>query len=114
MIVTPIISAYIILLTVSILLQIFLSRMENKWPGLIIPVVWFCIAVAITGYRVYEWSLGAAYGNAATNVFGLIGTTVVSFFINNIPTVIFLLIYFAFRERKRRKKALEKMNIQDL
>ncbi|HOJ79419.1 MAG TPA: hypothetical protein PK767_02625 [Clostridiales bacterium] len=81
---------------------------------MIIPTVWFCIAVAGTGYRVYDRSLDAAYGNAATNVLGLIGEAVAFFFIFNIPTAIFLLIYFTCRERKRRKKNLDKMNIQDL
>jgi len=32
----------------------------------------------------------------------------------NIPTVVLLAIYFGCREKIKRKKAIEKMNIQDL
>ena len=37
-----------------------------------------------------------------------------TFLVGNIPTVIYLLIYFACRETQKRRRLLEKMNIQDL
>ena len=89
----------------GILLQIFLSKKESKWFGLILPIITFA------------YSLLTIFGLATTddmswwNILGLIASTL---FVSNIPTVILLLIYFGCREKIKRKKALEKMNIQDL
>lgn len=95
-----------------IVLQIFLSKKDNKWLGLMLPIICFCIALAGSVYQIYEWS-ATGYGNTATSAFGWVSVTA-AFFFTNIPTVILLVIYFACREKQRRKKALDKMNVQDL
>ena len=43
-----------------------------------------------------------------------IGSMLVVMVIVNIPTFVFLAIYFACRGKQKRKKQMEKMNIQDL
>lgn len=96
-----------------ILLQIFLSKKDNKLLGLILPIICFCVALAGSGYQIYEWS-ATNYGNTAASAFGWVGATAAFFFTYNIPTVILLVIYFACRGKQRRKKALDKMNVQDL
>lgn len=96
-----------------ILLQIYLSKKGNKWLGLILPVIFFCIAAAGSGYQIYEWSL-TNYENPNVSVFGWVGEATAYFFTYNIPTVILLLIYFFSRRKHRHKKALDKMNLQDL
>ena len=89
----------------GIFLQIFLSKKESKWFGLILPIITFA------------YSLLTIFGLAMTDdmswwtILGLIAHTLL---IANIPTVILLVIYFGCREKIKRKKALEKMNIQDL
>lgn len=89
----------------GIFLQIFLSKKESKWFGLILPIITF------------TYSLLMIFGLAMTddmswwNILGLIASTLL---VANIPTVILLVIYFGCREKIKRKKALEKMNIQDL
>lgn len=90
-------------------LQVFLSKKDNKWLGLLLPAICFCAALAGSGYQVYEWSASGDGG-----AFGWIGSSVAFFFTYNIPTVILLVIYFACRGKQRRKQALDKMNIQDL
>jgi len=44
----------------------------------------------------------------------IIITVIYVFLLYNIPTVVLLAIYYACRENLKRKKELEKMNIQDL
>lgn len=94
-----------------ILLQIFLSKKDNKWLGLMLPIICFCVAIAGSGYQIYEWST-TVYPTASA--FGWVGATAAFFFTYNIPTVILLVIYFACRGKQRRQKALDKMNVQDL
>ena len=86
----------------GILLQIFLSRRESRWPGLILPLLSFlysllmaCSAVAYNGG--IPW-----------------GAILASLVLGNIPTVILLAIYAACRERFRKRSELDKMNIKDL
>ena len=88
----------------SVVLQIFLSIKENKWLGLIQPVLLFLIALSYT--------LGMVAPPSVT--FEYIIQVLWDFLLANIPACIYLAIYFACRGKHRKKKQLEKMNIQDL
>lgn len=95
----------ILILGLPVVLQIWLSKREGKIPGLILPILNLLFSILVTvGRIVYEVDLGAA--------------DVVSFFLTlamlNIPTVIYLCIYFACRERFSQKPQIDKMNLQDL
>ena len=90
------------LLVGGVFLQIFLSKRESRWPGLILPLLSFlysllmaCSAVAYNGG--IPW-----------------GAILASLVLGNIPTVILLAIYAACRERFRKRSELDKMNIKDL
>ena len=90
------------LLAGGVFLQIFLSKRESRWPGLILPLLSFlyslvmaCSAVAYNGG--IPW-----------------GAILASLVLGNIPTVILLAIYAACRERFRKRSELDKMNIKDL
>ena len=89
----------------AIWLQVFLSKKENKWLGLTLPFISFAYSLLMV------FSIALADSMTAWEIFGLITST---FFIANIPTIILLAIYWGCREKIRQKKALEKMNIQDL
>lgn len=98
------------LLVGIVLLQIFLSRRESRWPGLVLPGLCFllslCAAVGVALFSFVpsqESSLGA-----------VIIPSLLVFLLYNIPTCILLAIYAACREKHRSSKQLEKMNIQDL
>lgn len=80
-----------------ILLQIFLSRTESKWPGLVLPVLSFVCSLIIP-----------------LNMIVANGVVLLAWIIVNIPTVILLLVYFICREKYRKKNQMEKMKIQDL
>ena len=92
----------LVLLVDSVLLQIFLSKREGRWPGLILPLLTFlysllmaCSAVAYNGE--IPW-----------------GAILASLILGNIPTVILLAIYAVCREKFRKQSELDKMNIKDL
>ena len=69
-----------------VLLQIFLSRTERKWPGLILPVISF-----LFGF-LYPFNMSA--GAPIWQVFFV-------WLLGNIPTIIFLAIYFACRPKRK-------------
>lgn len=86
-----------------IVLQIFLSRTERRWPGLILPICTLLYALLVCMNVVRVGSL------AETVLF-----MVLLFLLFNIPTYILLAIYFICRQRRKKRKMLDKMNIQDL
>lgn len=88
-----------------VFLQIFLSKRESRWPGLILPIISFLVALL-------NPLLMAMPPEGVTGSF--VFQMIVVFLLANIPTVVLLGIYFGCREKLRRKKQLEKMNIQDL
>lgn len=116
-----------------IALEVWLSRRKSRWPGLIMPATTFVVSLFLalgvtlfsvggaatevqvvdeeTGEVVYQeqtveaepdWTLGDA---AQLGLVLLVG---------NIPTFVLLGAYYIGREKLRREKLLEKMNIQDL
>ncbi len=116
-----------------IALEVWLSRRKSRWPGLIMPTVMLVLSLLMvlgfaafsqsgatstvqvvdeeTGEIVYQeqtveaepdWTLGDA---AQLGLVLLVG---------NIPTFVLLGTYYIGREKLRREKLLQKMNIQDL
>ena len=86
----------------GIFLQIFLSRREGKWPGLVLPVLSFL------------YSLVMAFSAVAYNGTIPWGPILACLILGNIPTAFFLVIYFACREKFRKRSELDKMQINDL
>lgn len=102
----------VLLLAAVIALQVFLSRRKAWWPGLVLPALEvaysiFAIASAIAGY--YE-----VYGKGVPVTASLICDTFLAFVQCNIFTLVLLAVYFICRRSQKRKKQLDKMNIQDL
>jgi hypothetical protein len=71
-----------------VLLQIFLSRTEHKWPGLVLPIISFLVSA------VYPFNMSAD---------GSIWKMFFVWLLGNIPTVIFLAIYFVCRSKSKSK-----------
>lgn len=90
-------------------LQIYLSKSESRWPGLIIPAIQLVLSILATVgavvYSVMPLKLGPAT---------IAAQAALTFLVSNIPTLISLAIYFVCRDKLRRNKQIEKMNIQDL
>ena len=86
-------------------LQIFLSKRESRWPGLVLPVLAFLFGLL--------YPLNMIAPDEGTTVSFIIQMLIV-WLIGNIPTIILLAIYYGCRGKQRRNKQLDKMNIQDL
>lgn len=96
---------FLILLVGVILLQIFLSKRESKWPGLVLPILCFLYGL------LYPLNMMAPSDGISA---GFVVQLIAVWLLGNIPTIVLLIIYFACREKFRRSKQMDKMNIQDL
>ena len=93
----------LMLAAAGVLLQIFLSRRESKWPGLILPGIGFLFSlVAVLNV--------AAVGSAGETIKAILLVLV----LYNVPTAVLLAIYLACREKFRKRREMDKMNIEDL
>ena len=97
----------IVLLFVAgvIVLQIFLSKRESKWPGLVLPLIAFLFGL------LYPLNMVAPSEGVTV---GFIFQMILVWLLGNIPTIVLMAIYWSCRGKQRRNKQLEKMNIQDL
>lgn len=86
-----------------VLLQVFLSKRESRWPGLVLPLISFLYALVLVLNADYFVSMAHA-----------VLTTVLVFVIGNLPTAVLLAIYFACREKRKKRDELERMRIEDL
>ncbi len=115
----------------SIWLQIILSKMKNKWLGLIIPLICFMFSIMTvlslsmytnTGITSVTETIDGVVVTDKTitlqsekpSMISMLATVIPVFLISNIPTLIFLAIYFACREKLKLRNELDKMNVQDL
>jgi hypothetical protein len=96
-------------------LQVYLSKKEPMILGFILPVLAFLSSVPLVlgGAALLTQQLMFTIGDTMP-ILGLIGIIVAAFAIANIPTCLFLAVYFISRTRQNQKKLLRKMNIQDL
>lgn len=95
----------LIIIVSFILLQIFLSKQRNKWAGLIFPILSFLYSLLMV------FSLASFETMKTGEMIVLILST---FFFSNIPTILFLTIYFVVREKRKEHSQVKKMNIKDL
>ena len=99
------ITFFLILVYIGLIfLQLFLSRKNNKWYGIIIPVINFFFSILFSIYISTNFLI-------TTNFLMLLFLLILF----NIPTAIYLIIYAICRENiKKRKIELDKINIQNL
>ena len=88
-----------------VLLQIYLSKRESKWPGLVLPIIAFLFSF------LYPLNMIAPSEGV---IAGFIVQMIIVWLFGNISTIVFLAIYFGCRGKQHRNKQLAKMNIQDL
>lgn len=82
----------LVVIAVAILLQVFLSRRKSKWPGLVLPAISFLASF------LYPFVLIVP---AASTTFGFIFRMMETWLLVNIPTAIFLAIYFVCRRHTK-------------
>lgn len=88
-----------------IVLQVFLSKQESRWPGLVLPIISLILSF------LYPLNMPVPIDGVSG---GFVLQILAVWLLANIPTIVFLAIYFGCRAKQRRNKQLEKMNIQDL
>ena len=93
----------LILLVGGILLQLYLSRRESRWPGLILPLLTFLSSLLLP-LNVMDT------GSVSRNIL----LVLVTLLAGNIPTLILMAIYWAAREKYRVRDQMEKMGKQDI
>ena len=93
----------LLLLVGGVLLQIFLSRRENRWPGLVLPLLTLLSSLLLP-LNVMDT------GSVSKNILAV----VVTLLAGNIPTLVLLAIYWAAREKCRVRAQMEKMGKQDI
>ena len=96
---------FLLLVVGIIVFQVFLSKRESRWPGLILPILSFLYS--------FLYPLNFTATADGTKV-GLFLQILVVFLLGNLPTILLLGIYFGCREKQRTKKQLDRMNVQDL
>ena len=110
-----------------VILQIFLSKKESKWSGLILPIIAFCfslfIIMSIALFAIVPGTGEVSQDGVIIEQFILpplmnaseaITVIAINFLLCNIPTAILLAIYAACRDKYNRQRALDKMSVQDL
>jgi hypothetical protein len=83
-------------------LQAYLSKREGNVPGLIIPGISFLLSLI--------WPLNMISPDGNPDYVGMLLVLLLA----NIPTYIYLAIYFVCREKYQKKNQMDRMNIQDL
>ena len=97
---------YLFLSGLAIYLQIYFSKMESKWMGLILPGISLIVSIIMV--------LNIAEPSANISTAQRIAMVLSAFITSNIPTIILLAIYAVVRQKLKRKSEIDKMNIKDL
>ncbi len=91
--------------------QAFLSKKENKWLGLILPI--FKISITFLIIAIAFFNMGANLDNPIS-ISGTHRTSILMGLVFNIPTIVYLIIYFVCRSKLKNKNLVDKMKIKDL
>ena len=116
------------LLVGSIVLQVYLSKRESRWPGLILPIFCFGLAMmtmsgmvmfsrssmTITEMDLYTGELIVNHLQDYGSIRFEIGALVAMFLTTHMPAGVFIAIYGVCRLGRKNKRELDVMNIQDL
>lgn len=91
---------YLVFIILLIVLQVYLSKREDKISGLIVPTLSLLrLVTSLVRLRIREVPLMFM---------------IQAFVVHIVPIIIYLTIYAVTRKRMKNKEDLEKMNIQDL
>lgn len=101
----------LVLFAGAIFLQIYLSKKENRWLGLILPIIYVVPPAGLI--LTFVLRLLANKGGS-----GIVGSTLILPFclviVFAIPAIVLFIIYKTIRAPRKNEKEIDKMNIQDL
>jgi len=107
---------------VVLVLQVFLSKSEGKWPGLIMPIAWvgfsmitpMRILVAGPEARSFIGTINGVEVVHTPSMASIVGEAALMFVLLNIITCVLIAIYLGCRRKQSKERALLKMSVQDL
>ena len=82
----------ILLVAGLLMVQVYLSKMQSKWPGLIVPGVYFLLATSIGVARLL-YNIQTTLPVILGDLFALV--------LFNIPTAVLMVIYFMCRKKTK-------------
>ncbi len=88
------------------ILEYFLAKLESPWPGRVLPILSIINSLCICALLAFNMM-----GSPGPRVL-LLGVVVLALL--NIPTVVFLLVYFHTRKKYIQQAGIHRMNVQDL
>ena len=114
-----------------IFLQIYLSKREERWLGLILPIITVALSlIVVFGMAVFVNMSGTITliemidGELVTTIIdeggsreampGAVAGVIFTFVLMNIPTAVLLIIYKVVRGKQNRHREVEKMSVHDL
>ncbi|HZK56714.1 MAG TPA: hypothetical protein VFD17_00260 [Clostridia bacterium] len=104
-----------------IYLQLRLSRSENKYVGLVLPVISFLLSLIVVLGQVAYYETKVMINGVVTeqNVVRDVGVEnyialIFPFLICNIPTIVLTAIYLGEKSRINTKRAIDRMKIEDI
>ena len=96
-------AVFLVFIVGGVFLQIFLSKRESRWPGLVLPLLTVLQSLLLPLNLMDT-------GSVSQNIL----TVLVTLLAGNIPTLVLLAIYWAVREKRRVRDQLDKMKIDEL
>lgn len=87
-------------------LQIYFSKMESKWIGLILPGLTLIYSIILV-LNIAEPPVDLSISKRIVMILSV-------FLTSNIPTIILFAIYSVVRQKLKRQSEIDKMNIKDL
>ncbi len=114
-----------------IFLQVFLSKKKSKWLGLILPIVSFISSLVIVASMFMFVAVSSTTSTQSESInesaqtvivdelqtennYGNLLSVIPAFFLWNIPTLVFLMIFIGIRKQKKQEDQIERMKIDDL
>ena len=88
-----------------IILQIRLSKMDSKWPGLVLPAITLLLSL-VAAITVFARADIGAYGN----MWNVVLSAFIAFLSNNVSTIVLAGIYLYQRDKINRRAELARMN----
>ncbi len=119
-----VIPAFLLVFGGLIALQVWLCRRPNRYLGLILPAISLLLSLVVLfglvpfGMLTSVSSSPGVNSTYVVNQPGLVAnialTATVLFVLMNIPTAVYLIIYFVSRKPMKKQKELTRMQIDDL
>ena len=110
----------VIIFIALIFLQNFLSKQNNKWLGIILPLFTLVVSIIIVTcsndfhLNFQSSNSGLTAKNSVSVQPKTISEKIIAFLFCNIPTIVLLLIYLVKRQKIKKSSEINKMKIQDL